>query len=244
MSFWQQLIGPLIGAAGNLGAGAMSAKAQDGANKANIALNKENRTWAENMSNTEFQRGIADMKAAGINPMLAISQGGASTPNNSAATVQPVDGLARGLSSASDKAAQTIAYQQAAANIELTRATTLKTLADADTAQTTAANAPARQEAELANVRAQYRAILEGEDLTKTQRSQIEELLPGMIEQQRQQLELTKANVTSAKAEGRLKEADIPSAEAAAKMWSGLAEGKVDQGVMLKLILAIRSVLR
>ncbi|QGH73556.1 MAG: putative minor capsid protein [Microviridae sp. ctITQ3] len=68
--------------------GVGDAAAQDKANQQNIALDRMNREWQERMSNTAYQRAMADMKNAGLNPMLAYQQGGASVPSTSAPSVQ------------------------------------------------------------------------------------------------------------------------------------------------------------
>lgn len=97
---------PALGIGADIFGGLLSREAQQSANRRNVALQREQRDWEERMSGTAYQRATTDLAKAGLNPMLAYSQGGASTPNVSAATVAPEDATGRAISSAAGKAMQ------------------------------------------------------------------------------------------------------------------------------------------
>lgn len=70
----------------------------DKVNETNSAISQKQMDFQERMRNTSYQAATKDMRAAGLNPMLAYSQGGASVPGG--AGIPAVDTMKDSINSA------------------------------------------------------------------------------------------------------------------------------------------------
>jgi len=130
-----------LGPIGALGSAILGRNAAKSANDQNRLTALYQMNWQERMSNTAHQREVADLKAAGLNPILSATRGGASTPQGAGYTAQPTY--------KAEFAQIMAAAQQVAAQTELLKAETRKTNVEADNLALQPALIGAQTEAQL-----------------------------------------------------------------------------------------------
>jgi len=110
-------------AAGMIGAaaigGMLSKSGQNSANKKNLQIAREQMAFQQMMSSTAHQRAVADMRKAGLNPILA-AKAPASTPQGASANM---------LNTNTQLAANVSGLTQSLANVRQTEAQTKKIIA-------------------------------------------------------------------------------------------------------------------
>lgn len=223
--------------------GISSAQNTNSVNSANANLNSANMAWQERMSNTAMQRRVEDLKKAGLNPLLATGQQGASTPSPSMIPMQKRDAI--DLSSA-------VQLANVMADTKVKEANAASIIANTPTG----INEPPRTTAQLllqANSEAAWKDVhIKDQQLQQaiTQTSILAENLKKATAEATsaaahadQAAAQEKAITAAQQLANIVKTLDIPEAKANAALWNDAGEGGKSLTWAAKIAQAVKSIL-
>lgn len=213
------LVAPMLAAAipGVL-SGVASFFGARGANKANRQEAQKNRDFQERMRNTEWQAGVADMQAAGINPAVAYSRGGASAPSGNVAA-PAIDSVGAGVSSAMAANAQRKGIELMTQQVEGQKAANIKAFAE---------GAVATREAHMQAQKYGYYFDL----ATGRPKPALQQLLDA-------EFNSSQANSARSVSDAQLAAFSVPERQAIAKLFETVGSGGKGMQIMLPLLMTL-----
>lgn len=170
-------------------AGGLNYLGQSQANATNQQIAQNQMDFQKQMSNTSYQRAVSDMQAAGLSPMLAYSQGGASTPSGASTTVG--NKYSGAISAAQAQQAQNETLQQIKSQTAVNNATAAKVSTDAALNAQTLKNR-AQEEANLKEEFNRIKAATSREGASATNLAQQTANLQVLQQAMKQNIELGK----------------------------------------------------
>jgi len=196
---WPAIIGAVASLAGSALANKMQDSRQEDAQGFNSAQALQQMEFQERMSNTSYQRAVTDLRAAGLNPILAARQGGASSPSGaagSAPTPAPVQNMGAAAVEGAARAASldltTASAEKARADAELAKSQVKLNEAEfyEDPAKVTEGNLPKTHRLQEVAQRTQllamqYRHEVDRAGLTRTQEDLVREEIKNAVEENR-----------------------------------------------------------
>ncbi|WNK14903.1 MAG: DNA pilot protein [Microvirus sp.] len=125
-------IGSIMSGIGSLAGTALGVGGQREANASNAESAQRMMEFQNYQTSTQYQRGVADLRAAGLNPILAAGGASAGSGGGASYTSQnPMSGIASGVGSAVQSAMAGAEFNKIKADAELSRSGAVKNLSDA-----------------------------------------------------------------------------------------------------------------